>query len=497
MGNCITQNTNVQQNSPSSSDLNSVHYKNSFEKQMIIGQGGFSRVWKVQSRKNPHDIYALKEMSKAKVILKNSLAQILMEKTILSKMKNDFIVNMHAAFTDRDSMFLVLDYCNGGDLRYQMQRQVFNEKETKFMIACLVQALECIHTAGVIHRDIKPENLVFNENGYLRLTDFGIARQVPFLQTQNTTTDFQDNSAPKYGIIDTSGTPGYMSPEALCQLPQSYTTDYFAMGVIIHEMILRKRPYNGKSKQQIRESMITKQVQIKDYEVPVDWSSEAADFCNLLLKRRPQDRLGFSFGIQDLKDHAWFKGFDWKALSAQKLKAPWVPPKGDNFRKRETLDFFDGSQNFFNEDEEMDFLEIQKIILRDDMVKLFQTYNYQSPTSNIINIRPLNKLQYKSFKEKQMSQLKQKSRNQSNIEKLNRIKPQIIEDKYHEVKVQECEWNEFEQPRSNKSANSVQVQSFSSTAQSSRKGSFNPNEKSRFFVKQVKIENHSNEDDWN
>lgn len=51
----------------------------------------------------------------------------------------------------------------------------------------------------------------------------------------------------------------------------------------------------------------------------------------------------------------------------------------------------------------MDFLEIQKIILRDDMVKLFETYNYQSPTSNIIKIRPLNKLQCKSFKEQQMS----------------------------------------------------------------------------------------------
>ena len=80
--------------------------------------GGFSRVWKVQSRKTSHDVFALKEMSKAKIILKNSLPQIIMEKTILSTLKNDFIVNMHAAFSDRDNLFLVLDFCEGGDLRY-------------------------------------------------------------------------------------------------------------------------------------------------------------------------------------------------------------------------------------------------------------------------------------------------------------------------------------------------------------------------------------------
>jgi len=111
-----------------------------------------------------------------------------------------------------------------------------------------LQAIQYVHQQGVIHRDIKPENLVFDSNGYLKLSDFGIARQVPLLQSQNTTTDFMDSSVPKSGIVDTSGTPGYMSPEALCQLPQSYTTDFFAIGVLVHELMFRKRPYIGKNK---------------------------------------------------------------------------------------------------------------------------------------------------------------------------------------------------------------------------------------------------------
>jgi serine/threonine protein kinase len=74
-------------------------------------------------------------------------------------------------------LFLVLDLLLGGDLRYHIARhRKFTEEETKFFIGCLVQALEVVHNCAIIHRDIKPENLVFDSEGYLKLTDFGIAR---------------------------------------------------------------------------------------------------------------------------------------------------------------------------------------------------------------------------------------------------------------------------------------------------------------------------------
>ena len=84
---------------------------------------------------------------------------------------------MHYAFQDRDNLFLVMDYLTGGDLRYHIAKcRKFTESETKFFIMCLVEALEIVHGCGIIHRDIKPENMVFDSVGYLRLTDFGIAR---------------------------------------------------------------------------------------------------------------------------------------------------------------------------------------------------------------------------------------------------------------------------------------------------------------------------------
>lgn len=103
---------------------------------------------------------------------------------------------MHYAFNDRDNLYLVMDLLSGGDLRYHIGRMgKYTEEQTKFLVACIIVAIEYIHKMKIFHRDIKPENLVFDENGYLKLTDFGIARiDSP---TQN---------------LDASGTPGYMAP---------------------------------------------------------------------------------------------------------------------------------------------------------------------------------------------------------------------------------------------------------------------------------------------
>jgi serine/threonine protein kinase len=116
-------------------------------------------------------------------------------------------------------------------------------EQTRFICACLVQALETVHGHGIIHRDIKPENLVFDEHGYLKLTDFGIARE---WQAD------VDNSN------ETSGTPGYMAPEVMCKNNHGIAADYFAVGVIAWECMFGRRPYQGKSRREIRDAILAK-----------------------------------------------------------------------------------------------------------------------------------------------------------------------------------------------------------------------------------------------
>ena len=111
--------------------------------------------------------------------------------------------------------------------------------------------MEDVHEQGIIHRDIKPENLVFDSNGYLRLTDFGIAREwTPENSTEN------------------SGTPGYMAPEVMFKQNHGIAADYFAVGIIAYECMIGRRPYLGRSRKEIREAIVNKQAQIRRKDIP-------------------------------------------------------------------------------------------------------------------------------------------------------------------------------------------------------------------------------------
>ena len=99
----------------------------------------------------------------------------------------------------------------------------FNEYQCKFILACMMVALEYIHSQNVIHRDIKPENLVFDDNGLIHITDFGVAKVYH-----------------KNNCSETSGTPGYMAPEVMCGLSHSYSVDYYGLGVIAYEIMIGK-----------------------------------------------------------------------------------------------------------------------------------------------------------------------------------------------------------------------------------------------------------------
>ena len=288
--------------------------RNNFKFLYIIGKGGFGRVWKIQSKKTKTD-YALKEMSKLKIIDKKSEKSINSEREFLSKLHHPFIVNMHYAFQDRENLYLVMDMLSGGDLRYHISRyRKFSEEQTRFFISNMIFALKYIHENNVIHRDIKPENLVLDKNGYVRITDFGIAKE-----------NLPDNSS------ETSGTPGYMAPEVMRAKNHSFPVDFFAIGVIGYEFMLGKRPYYGKNRQEIKEQMLVKEAVIKEEDIPKGWSNESVNFINLLLKRKADKRLGSKEGAKELMRHPWLKYYPWEELIKKNILAPFIPDKKDNF----------------------------------------------------------------------------------------------------------------------------------------------------------------------
>lgn len=295
--------------------------RNSFYFFFAIGRGGYGKVWKVDCKRTKK-LFAIKTMHKLRIISKNSVNSVMNERKILETLKYPFIVNMHYAFQDREYLYLVLDFKKGGDLRYQLSKLVnFNEEQLKFLTACVLLGLKYIHSKGVIHRDIKPENLVFDEAGYLFITDFGISR---FNRIDNRR--------------DTSGTPSYMAPEVIFRQNHNFLVDYYALGTVLYELIRGKRPYYGKERKEIRASMLCRQAKLPENMKNI--SKELIDFVNKLLIRKANSRLGHG-GFEEISNHPWFIDFDWELLEKQKMIPPFTPKVRESFDPTACTEFKD------------------------------------------------------------------------------------------------------------------------------------------------------------
>lgn len=176
-------------------------------------------------------------------------------------------------------MYLVSEYYAGGDLSYYLhhKRKKFSENQGKFIVACILNALEFLHQNSVMHRDLNPSNVVFDSTGYLRLIDFGYAR---VWQSCNSS--------------DSTGTPGYMAPEILLRQNHSFESDFFGLGVILYEIMKRRRPYIGEDRVSYKEQVLNDQAVLEKADVPPNWNLEAGHFINLCIRRRPQARLGIN-----------------------------------------------------------------------------------------------------------------------------------------------------------------------------------------------------------
>ena len=286
--------------------------RNSFEFICLIGHGGFSKVWKVKWKKT-HAIFALKEMSKTRIMDKKCENTILLERDLLSKMNHPFIVNMHFSFQDINSLYLVMDLITGKDLRYHLSKQKkFTAEQSKFFLACTILGLEYIHYNNILHRDIKPDNLVLDKNGYVKITDFGISRKMDQLIAG-----------------ESSGTPGYMAPEVMCGKVHSIDSDYYCLGIMAYEFMKGVRPYLCRSNAELKKQMMEKQIFINKLELPDGWGIESADFINRLIKRKQNERLGHG-GDSEVKNHLWFKGFSWDKLYRRELQSPYMPEEETN-----------------------------------------------------------------------------------------------------------------------------------------------------------------------
>ena len=301
----------------------------------LLGRGSFGEVYLVQ-KKSTNCLYAMKVLDKSRIAEQNIFKYAMTERNVLSIIHNPFIVGLNYAFQTNEKLFLLLDYCPGGDLAEHLQNQTrFSEPVAKFYLTEIILALGELHKKDIIFRDLKPDNVVIDSEGHAMLTDFGLSREGVY----------DKNIAKSF-----CGSIAYLAPEMLQRQGHGKAVDWYLLGVLFYEMLVGIPPFFTNSKEQI-----FKNISKGNLKIPNFVSKKAQRLIKLLLKKDPNKRLGSKGDVEEIKNDEYFKDVDWEKVYNKEI----VPPKLNNKKNlnmfKEPRLFADDNSDDDENDGEEDF----------------------------------------------------------------------------------------------------------------------------------------------
>ncbi|XP_048468976.1 ribosomal protein S6 kinase 2 alpha-like isoform X3 [Rhincodon typus] len=279
-----------------------------FELLKVLGQGSFGKVFLVRKIKAPDlgQLYAMKVLKKATLKVRDRVRTKL-ERDILVDVNHPFIVKLHYAFQTEGKLYLILDFLRGGDLFTRLSKEVmFTEEDVKIYLAELALALDHLHGFGIIYRDLKPENILLDEEGHIKLTDFGLSKEAV------------DHEKKAYSFC---GTVEYMAPEVVNRRGHTHSADWWSYGVLMFEMLTGSLPFQGKDRKETMTLILKAKLGMPQFLSP-----EAQSLLRALFKRNPANRLGAGVdGVEEIKRQPFFTNIDWNKLYRRELKPPFKP----------------------------------------------------------------------------------------------------------------------------------------------------------------------------
>ena len=318
-----------------------------FDRIKVLGKGSFGKVVLVERKDKPGTRFAMKVLKKSKLRRVKQVERTKTERRVLERCKqHPFIMSMSYAFQTQEKLYIVLEYCSGGELFFHLSRfRKFPEHVARFYAAELALAIEFLHGQGVIYRDMKPENVLLDSEGHVKLGDFGLAK---------------DNIwDPCQGAKSICGTPEYMAPEVLNKVGHGHSVDWWGLGMILYEMLTGLPPWYTKDRQKLFQRL-----RYAPLRIPPTMSVECASVVSAFLCRDPAERLGAN-GADAIKAHPFFNpkqssssssaaaaaaaaavsassssanpfpraapssdGFNWPELEARQMKPPIDPMEG-------------------------------------------------------------------------------------------------------------------------------------------------------------------------
>ena len=301
-----------------------------FELIKCIGKGNFGKVMLAKYKKEEGAGYfAIKILKKHSIAENEEFESLKTEKRIFQLATNEgnpFLVHLEASFQDDYRIYFVMEYINGGDLMYHIQTRLFSLDDCKFYAAQVVIALEFLHSKGILYRDLKLDNILLTKAGNIKLADYGLSKCD--MTTESRTKTF-------------CGTPEFMAPELLLDLPYGFAVDFWAFGVLLYQLLESKSPFYGNNEKETFQSILKGKLAFSS-----EIDKQGKSLISKLLISKPADRIGIKNGEgwRAVKEHAFFSGIDWTALKQLKLPVPFVP----KVKNPEDVSNFD--EIFTNED---------------------------------------------------------------------------------------------------------------------------------------------------
>merc|ERR1712212_1140948 len=294
----------------------------------IVGTGSFSTVC-LCLHKPTTSYYALKTMPINHIMKFNNAEHVKNEKSILQEIQHPFLLSLTWSYKDNINLYLMFPYVPGGELFiYLRMAGTFSPAMTLFYSAEIVSALSYLHSLNIIYRDLKPENILLAKDGHIVITDFGFSKKV----------------VGKTWTL--CGTPEYLAPEIIQSKGHNKAVDWWALGILIYEMLAGYPPFCDDNTFVIYEKILEGEIVW-----PTQVEEDAKDLVSNLLEEDSNKRLGcMKAGAEDIKRHRWFKTIDWDEVYCRQLKPPIVPKVR-----------YEGDTENFDDYPETDWASVKKV----------------------------------------------------------------------------------------------------------------------------------------
>jgi serine/threonine protein kinase len=307
-----------------------------FEVVRILGRGFYGKV--MLCRKiDTGEVFAIKTVHKNRLVKSKKVHTIFNERNALMKARHPFIVNFAFSFQTDTKVYLGLEYVAGGELFHHLQtRRRIPIGEVRLYIAELSLAINYLHVQGIVYRDLKPENILIDTSGHLKLTDFGLVKQLD--ADVETTTTF-------------CGTSEYLAPEIVARRPYGMKIDWWAIGVLTYELLFGNTPFYRDNKARMFEAIRNDPARF-----PGRVDAQTVAFISMLLEKDPDARADF----ERVRGHPFLNGLDFEKVLARQIQPAFIPPSSP-----------DGVGNFdseFTNEKPMDSFATPTQVAHDDFV---------------------------------------------------------------------------------------------------------------------------------